>query len=206
MWVEPFTLSLSFPLTLDSMISWHMLYSFDLQRLPVCEQLLTFAKANLDAAETLCTRLCSEKDGAGYADGAVVMSLTFHSLELFFKGGILKLHPDEQFGGRSGHDLDSLSKRYFNLYPKQEFQFEVPFRREFPEVLGEMTTEELTALRAYIEDQNRKTPEDQRHRYPIGTDGKTWEGAFGFEPTTFLETLRGLQRAYADARLFTNAG
>lgn len=118
----------------------------------------------------------------------------------------MKLHPEEQFGGKSGHDLDALSKRYFKLYPKKEFQFEVPFRREFPEVVGGMAAEELAALRAYVEDRNKRVPEDQRHRYPTGIDGETWDGAFGFEPNMFLVTLRQLQHVHAIVRPLLNAG
>lgn len=134
------------------------------------------------------------------------MSLAFHSLELFFKGSILKLHPEEQFCGKSGHDIDALSKRYFKLYPKNVFQFEVPFRREIPEVMGGLAADELVELLAYISERNKKVPEDQRHRYPTGVDGKTWDGVFGFEPNSFLVTLRELQGVYARVGPLLDAG
>lgn len=187
-------------------MTWRMLHFSDLQQQPVHEQLLAFAAAYLDSAETLCESLCSDLEHANYAHGAVVMSLAFHSLELFFKGSILQLNPDEQFSGKSGHDLDALAKRYLKLFPKKEFWFEVPFRREFPVVVGEMAAEELAALRAYVEKQDKRMPEDQRHRYPTGIDGKTWDGAFGFEPNMFLVTLRELQHVYARVRPLLNAG
>ena len=183
-----------------------MLHFSDVQRQPVHEQLLVFADAYLDSAETLSANLCSGMESANYAHGAVVMSLAFHSLELFFKGGILKLHPEEQFGGRSGHDLDALSKRFFKLYPEKEFQFEVPFRREIPALVGSVAAEEFAALRAYLEEHDKQMPEDQRHRYPTGIDGKTWDGAFGFEPNMFLATLRELQIIYGRLRPLLNAG
>ena len=183
-----------------------MLHFSDLQQQPVHEQLLAFAGAYMDSSEMLCESLCSDVEQANYAHGAVVMSLAFHSLELFFKSAILRLEPEEQFGGKAGHDLDDLSKRYFRLYPKKEFQFEVPFRREMPVVVGGMAAEELAALRAYVEERDRRMPEDQRHRYPTGIDGKTWDGAFGFEPNMFLVTLRELQHAYARVRPLLNAG
>ena len=174
-----------------------MLHFADLQRRPIPAQLVAFASANLDSAVSLCEHLCIHAKEANYAHGAVVMSLSFHSLELLFKGGILALCPDERFGGRSGHDLDALAKRFFKLYPKREFQFDVPFRLEFPEVVGEMPAEELAAIRAYAEDYSRRVPEDQRLRYPTDIEGNTWEGAFGFEPNMFLVTLRELQDVYA---------
>jgi hypothetical protein len=128
------------------------------------------------------------------------MSLAFHSLELFFKSCILRSHPGEEFGGKSGHDLDALSKRYFKLYPKKEFQFDVPFRCEIPQVVGGMAADKLAELLAYISERNKRMPEDQRHRYPAGVNGKTWDGAFGFEPNSFSVTLRELQDVYARIR------
>ncbi|SDU00504.1 hypothetical protein [Nitrosomonas ureae] len=179
---------------------WRMLYFSDLQQLSVHEQMLVFAGAYLDSAEVLCNNLYSDKERANYAHGAVVMSLAFHSLELFFKGCILRSFPAEQFNGKAGHDLDALSKRFFRLYPKKEFQFEVPFRYETSGIIEKMAPNELAELLAYIEEHRRKAPEDQRHRYPISGNGKTWEGAFGFEPNSFLVTLRELQQVYARIR------
>jgi hypothetical protein len=181
-------------------MAWQMLHFSELQQQPIHEQILAFAVAYLDSAEVLCDSLCSNTERANYAHGSVVMSLAFHSLELFFKGGILKSFPAEQFGGKAGHDLDALSKRFFKLYPKKEFQFEVPFRHEIPEVVGGMATDKLSELLTHIEDSKKKVPEDQRHRYPTGLDGKTWNGAFGFEPNSFLVTLRELQQVYARIR------
>ncbi|MBK7237951.1 MAG: hypothetical protein IPI02_20915 [Sterolibacteriaceae bacterium] len=183
-----------------------MLHFSDLQRQPVPAQLIAFASAYLDSAVTVCEQLCARAHEANYAHGAVVMSLSFHSLELLFKGGILTVCADAQFGGRSGHDLDALSKRFFKLYPKKDFQFDVPFRREFPEVIGEMPAEEIAALRAYAEDCSRRVPEDQRHRYPIDIEGNTWDGAFGFEPNMFLSTLKELQGVFARVIPLLRAG
>lgn len=178
-------------------MAWQMLHFSELQQLPVHDQLLAFAEAYLDSAEVLCYSLCSDKERANYTHGSVVMSLAFHSLELFFKGCILKSHPFEQFGGKAGHDLVALSKRFFKLYPKKEFQFEVPFRHEIPKVVGGMDANKLAELLTHIEGRKKKVPEDQLHRYPTGVDGKTWNGAFGFEPNSFLVTLRELQQVYA---------
>lgn len=171
-----------------------------MQQLFVHEQVLAFARAYLDSAEVLCDSLCSCRERANYAHGSVVMSLAFHSLELFFKGCILKSFPTEQFGGKADHDLEALSKRFFKLYPKKEFQFKVPFRYEIPEVIGGMAADKLAELRTYIEERKKKVPEDQRHRYPTDVDGKSWDGAFGFEPNSFLVTLRELQQGYARIR------
>lgn len=187
-------------------MAWQMLHFSELHRQPIHEQIFAFAVAYLDSAEVLCDSLCSDKVRANYAHGSVVMSLAFHSLELFFKGGILKSFPAEQFGGKSGHNLDVLSKRFFKLYPKKEYQFEVPFRHEIPEAVGGMAADKLAELLTHIVEHKKKIPEDQRHRYPTGMDGKTWDGAFGFEPNSFLVTLRELQQVYARIRPLLYAG
>lgn len=192
-------------LSVKAHMTWHILSFSDLQREAVPEQLFEFSGAYLESSEVLCDNLCSDVTRANYAHGAVIMSLAFHSVELFLKACILKRHPDEQCGGKSGHDLNALSKRYSKLYPKKEFQFEVPFRRETPE-LGGMVAEEFAELLAYVQERNKKVPEDQRHRYPTGIDGKTWGGAFGFEPNSFLVTLRELQHVYARIRPLLDAG
>ena len=178
-----------------------MLHFSGLQQQPVHVQLLVFAEANLDSALVLCDRLSAEPEDATFAHGAVVMSLAFHSLELFFKAGILKLHPQEQFHGRSGHDMEALSKRFFRLYPKKEFQFDVPFGSEPVDVVGGLTNEELVALRAFIEQRKRQVPEDQRNRYPIDVEGKPWQEAnFSFEANMFLKSLQELRDVYARLR------
>jgi hypothetical protein len=178
-------------------MTWQMLRFSELQQLPVYEQMLAFAEAYLDSAEVLCDSLCSDKERTNYAHGSVVMFLAFHSLELFFKGCILKSSPAERFGGKAGHDLDALSKRFFKLYPKKEFQFEVPFRHDIPKVVGGMAADKLAELLTHIEEHRKKVPEGQRHRYPIDMDSKSWDGVYGFEPNSFLVTLRELQQVYA---------
>ena len=185
---------------------WPMLHFSNLQRQPLQAQMLSFAGAYLDAAEAQCANLCRNAENANYAHGAVVMSLTFHSLELFFKAGILKLFPEEQFAGKSGHDLDALSKRFYKLYPKKEFQFEVPFRNELLEAIGGMSSDKLTAIRGYAEEYKKDVPEDQRHRYPIDVHGRSWEGVFGFKPNSFMPVLKDLQSVCARVRPLLETG
>ncbi len=46
------------------------------------------------------------------------------------EAAILEKVPKEQFCGKTGHDLESLGKRYAKLYPGKKFAFEVPFGTE----------------------------------------------------------------------------
>ena len=96
---------------------WRMLVFSDLQRLSVPAQFFAFSDAYLDSAVSLCDALCATSATVTYAHGAAVMSLTFHSIELFLKAAILQRSPGEQFSGSRGHNLDYLYQRYANLYP-----------------------------------------------------------------------------------------
>jgi hypothetical protein len=191
-------------------MAWNMLHFSDfsdLQQHATHAQLLAFSAAYLDSAEALCEHLCVTSSKTNYAHGAVAMSLAFHSLELFFKAGIVRLNPKESFAGKPGHDLEALSKRFLRLYPKKEFQFGVPFGHEIPEVVGGTARDELAALRALVKERKREVPEDQRHRYPVDVEGNPWDEVnFSFEPNMFLATLRELQSVYARIQPLFRAG
>src|SRR5437016_3266766 len=107
-----------------------MLHFSDLQRLPVPKQFFAFSDAYLDSAESLCDALCTASKSATYAHGAAVMSLTFHSIELFLKAAILQKAPSEQFSGSGGHDLGQLYERYTQLNPDEGYAFDFPFKLE----------------------------------------------------------------------------
>jgi hypothetical protein len=178
---------------------WKMLHFSDLQRLSISEQLFAFSQANLDSAETLCTAIRAKTEVVTYAHGAVIMSLTFHALELFLKAAILRTVPTEKFGGRVGHDLTQLYNRYKGLYPKKAMQFEVPFRSEelHTSNFDKNIVEELSALNRYRE---RSLPEDQLHRYPTNIEGETWDAILGFEPTSFGSTIKQLQSKLTEVK------
>jgi len=166
-----------------------MLVFHDLpKKIPPYVQFHNYAAAYLDSAEILCLQIQQRKD-AGYAYGAVVLSLAFHSLELFFKGSILRMAPFENFSGSSGHDLDQLSRRFFNLYPAKEFQFEVPFGMS-----------EAGPNRASQDNELNRIPADQAHRYPTGADGQPWKALFSFDPEKFLLSLNELKDVYIRLR------
>ena len=186
-------------------MNWHMLHFSGIQCKPLPEQLFSFADAYLESAETLCEKLCTDGDHATYAHGAVVMSLTFHSLELFIKGAILLKVPTEQFGGRSGHDLDHLMKRYKKLYPGKNLGFDVPFRRHLPETEG-MDPRVAEELVSYVRKQSQDMPEDQLHRYPASLQGETWNAVLGFEPNSFLFTIQGIKKDLSKVKSLLQGG
>lgn len=180
-------------------------YFSDLQSKTVPDQLFAFADAYLQSADALCLAHCIKAESATYAHGAVIMSLTFHALELFLKAAILWKSPTESFGGRLGHDLVHLEQRYASLYPEKELRFFIPFRLETPcaqEVDLEVTEEVVACVRNFA----KNMPQDQLHRYPIGTDGESWRALLGFEPTSFYMTIKQLGKDLADIKARLDEG
>ena len=147
-------------------MTWHMLHFSDLQRKSVPEQLFSFADANLQSASVLCARLCAEADQATYAHGAVIMSLTFHSVELFLKAAILRKDSKKKC---NGHDLDRLKNQYANLYPGTNYDFDILFSRQAPDThdLDAHISKELAHAFRLSKEKAKEVPEDQLHRYPI---------------------------------------
>lgn len=175
---------------------WHMLHLNDLQEKPITDQLHAFAEAYLESAHILCESLCTHAGTATYAHGAVIMSLTFHSLELFLKSAILQKAPNETFSGRNGHDLEYLEQRYANLYPGNKYKLDIIFKRKPPDLQG-IDPQVAKELITYAQKLAKDIPEDQRHRYPVSTEGKPWPGLFGFEPNTFCRDIEKLKSEFA---------
>lgn len=108
------------------------------------------------------------------------------------KASILRKLPTESFGGRAGHNLEHLHKRYSNLYPGEAMQFNIPFKRETPDTsaLDSQVAEELLIRIAAT---SNAMPEDQLYRYPVNVEGKGWEARLAFEPHSFRKILQNLQ-------------
>jgi len=169
-----------------------MVHFSDIQSLRASLQFLAFSEAYLEAAGQLCGALAASLAESTYPKGAVVMSITFHGIELFLKAAILEKAPNEQFSGNVGHDLDHLHKRYANLYPGNKHAFEVPFRDE-EVVLVNPDPRILEELKLRIAEHKRATPADQLHRYPRDTGGNPWEGLYSFEASSFAGVIGQVQ-------------
>ena len=171
-------------------MSWHMVHFSDLQRLTTPAQFFAFSEAYLESAESLCGNLCAKDAGMTYAHGAVILSLTFHSCELFLKAAILQKVPTEQFSGNTGHNLEHLSKRYANLFPGKAWALDLPFRRH-PADLDGLDPRIAEELKTFVREREKAVPEDQLHRYPTNIQGQPWDVLLGFEPNSFrLESAR----------------
>lgn len=180
-------------------MTWHMLHSSDLQCKSVPEQFFSFADANLESASVLCERLCIEADHATYAHGAVIISLTFHSVELYLKAAILRKNSDEKC---NGHDLDQLKNRYSDLYPGTNCDFDILFSSQAPDLhdLETQISEELAHAFRLSKEKAREVPEYQLHRYPINKKGMPWAAVLGFEPKSFFCEIQRLKNDFVRLR------
>lgn len=170
----------------------------DIQLLPKVEQYFAFSKAYLNAAEVLCCEICQELTDKTYADGAVVMSLTFHAEELFLKAAITQKKSTFNYG-QKGHDLVFLNTKFTEYYPDSKFRFSLIFNRQPPTAqelsdLYKMDIDKAHEHIRYIEKQSADLPEDQLHRYPFGRNENEWRALLGFEPCSFLVNIKELKR------------
>ena len=148
-------------------------------------QFALFADAYLDSAARLCKALKRSTRKLSYPRGAVVLSLTFHAVELFLKAAILQ----KNLKGKLHHDIERLESTYRLLYPEGQFQLDVPFKTEF---LG-FQSEEIAKKRLAL-------PQDQLNRYPCNKSGRNWGGVFAFEAISFLPVIEQLQRDFERLR------
>ncbi len=177
-------------------MTWNMVHFSEIEALRASQQFLAFSDAYLESAERLCGALAASPAESNYPRGAVVLSLTFHGIELFLKAAILEIAPNEQFSGNKGHDLDHLCKRYANLYPGKKHAFDIPFRDE-EIVLVNPDPRIVEELKLQIAERKRATPADQLHRYPRDIEGNPWEGFYSFEASSFTNDIAKVQQDIA---------
>ena len=88
-------------------------------------EFMKLALSHLEAAEQLVALMSEKRWSSNYYRGQSVLLLTFHSVELFLKGFILKLAPNTKI---EGHSLARLVKTLKRLAP--EIEFDPPFKVE----------------------------------------------------------------------------
>jgi len=109
--------------------------------------------------------------------------LAAHAVELFIKGAVLSRDPCALL---EGHLLEQLSDEYRKRFPEPSFEWDIPFKVEYPGI-----------AEADIEALRKATPVPSiLYRYPVSRGGKEWNGAFGFEAGTFLAVLERLEHDF----------
>lgn len=162
----------------DGNVMKQVVGSWQLSGLCVPQLFAAYADAYLDSAKRLCKVLKVSPRKASYERGAVVIYLTFHSVELFLKAAVLQKAPSEKLN----HNIEHYGKRYRKLYPGKIFNFEIPFKTEY---VG-FEPPEIEKLKS------SEPAKDQMHRYPTDRKGKEWSGVFAFDPVSFLSIIEGL--------------
>jgi len=165
---------------------WNLLPSAKLSQLTLHEQYFAFSGAYLDSAEKLCRILARSTKTATFERGAVVLYLTQHALELFYKGAILRKAPTEKYS----HGLDQLQRRYKILYPAKRFSI----RKLFGASYEGLTEEQIAQV------QGLEPPIDQLYRYPEDKQGKPWNALLAFEAASFTRELAVLREEFINAR------
>lgn len=150
------------------------------------EGLFQYAQAYLDGATLLCQdMLLKNKSCWSWPNASVILLLSAHAIELFLKGAILCRNPSSR---PTTHDLNDLGDQYKRLFPEPSFEWDIPFRVNFPEG---MTETEIQELRNKHKDLVR--PNSVYYRYPVGKNGKPWSISDLFEPQPFLNTIEQIK-------------
>lgn len=157
-------------------MNWHMVTDSEVLHLAVHERFFEYAQAYRSAASALCLKMTSEDASCTWPNAVVVLMLAAHATELFIKGAILCRDPTAIV---EHHHIDDLSSEYRKRFPESLFEWDIPFKTEYPDI-----------AEAEIEALKKAAPVPSiLYRYPVTKGGKEWKGAFGFEPHSFLELL-----------------
>ena len=160
-----------------------MVTDSEISHLTVPQRFFEYAHAYRNAASALCFKMTSEDAACTWPNAAVVLLLAAHATELFIKGAILCRAPTAII---EHHRIDELRAEYRKHFPEQSFEWEIPFKTEYPDI----AEAELDALK-------KNTPIPSiLYRYPVARGGNEWNGAFGFEPHSFLALLEQVSRDF----------
>ena len=139
------------------------------------EEFIKLALSHLEAAEKLTSLMSKGAWKSNYYRGQSVLLLTFHAVELFLKGFVLKLAPGTKV---KGHSLAKLAAKLKALDPG--IDFDPPFKVE--------------ALVPYPEAVRLSEAKEKKFhevlRYPIDEDGKPWPGVRGFSAASCQRLLK----------------
>lgn len=130
-------------------------------------------------------KMISDDSQYTWPNAAVVLMLSVHAVELFLKGALFKNNPDAKL---NHHNIEELYSLYCNSYRTAEFKFYMPFKTSNPGAVEA----EVEALKEH------KSPMPSvLYRYPTANGNTEWEGAFGFEASSFLPVLKQLNSDFS---------
>jgi hypothetical protein len=169
---------------------WNMVTDAEVRHMPVPAKLFAYADAYLTAAITSCRKMTLDAGLCTWPNGAVVLMLAAHSVELFLKGAILQKNPAANVWARS-HNIEGLASDFHSEFAQTPIEWDIPFGgtdilfgTDFPEWLADA---EIKALKSDTDHPSI------RYRYPVAKGGTERRGGEGFEPHSFLSLLLGVK-------------
>ena len=160
-----------------------MVTNSEIIHLSLPQRFFEYAQAYRNAASALCLTMTLEDKLCTWPNATVVMLLAAHATELFIKGAILVRDSSATI---DHHRIDALSIEYRKQFPEPSFEWDIPFKTEWPD----MAEAEINELKKTV-----PIP-SILYRYPVAKGGKEWNGAFGFEPNSFVGVLEQLERDF----------
>jgi hypothetical protein len=158
--------------------------SWELNGKALNQQFIRYAHAYLSASRDQCNRMREKKIDLAWENAVVAILLATHSAELFLKGAILSIKPDQKL---PGHDLRELTALFNQLAGESIPHFDNPFESELPEI-DEATLKEL---------RESEVPQSILYRYPADRYGIEWPGTYALDLLGFSQILRYLEESYA---------
>ena len=163
---------------------WNMVTDSDIRNLSLPDKLYSYADSYLSAATTFCIQLSTDTKLCTWSNGAVVMMLTAHSIELFLKAAILSKDAGSDILNQGNHSIDSLFMEFNTKYPEPKYRWDNPFRTAYPDNMDEGDLKKI---------KNSAPHPSILYRYPVDRTGKDWQGAYGFEPHSYKLLLEQLK-------------
>jgi hypothetical protein len=156
--------------------------SWQFGNLPVDERLRQLALGYLQSAKILCLGLGECPHELTWPRAAVVCFCFQHAVELFLKSCILHQTGEIQ---KCSHDIASLRKQYFDLYPDRAFFFQTPWSLSMDDI------EEAFGGRPDLEDFEEK--QDQVYRYLSDKKGRSPKRVYYFGLGAWLWLIERLE-------------
>lgn len=156
----------------------------EIRDLPVPEQFFQFADAYLKAAIMQCDIVAQPPSYGRWPDAAVVLHLAAHAIELFLKAAILLREPGAE-PASAGHDIGKLTRKFRELYPEPEFDWEIPFSAADLDQDVPRTIKYERAMQSMV------------YRYPLKKKHEQWSQLSALEPSSFKTDLLGWQAKFA---------
>lgn len=173
-----------------------MLINDDYIQLDSSELFRNNAFANIKMAQRLCKEMNYKKNAlqVDIYNVNIIMTLMYHSVELFFKFAILKK------GGRKEnhhHHIRTLKENYENLSSKEEyFKIDVPFITNY---IGFSKGEEAILIK-----KENKNEGEQIYRYPTDKNGQIWKDIMGFCPKESFQLCNDLIQEFKRIEFLIN--